>query len=197
MYLIRLYISAECNGNFQDFQAPLNCSQITKQCNITFTLNSQFISFKSQMEIHDLNQKLLGYYSTKGFDMFRYLYYQNGNQYTGATIERALFSSAYFISRCNSNYNYQFIWNSDILKERFIIYKNGMLLGESLKDQFISCKPSVTVMTSGENGTVIAELNRSCGESFFSDVWKVVNYRPDLMENYALGALAYITTLNE
>jgi hypothetical protein len=42
----------------------------------------------------------------------------------------------------------------------------------------------------------IAILRRGCGSTFV-DKWNIINFQDNLIDNYVIGFIAYITTLNE
>lgn len=77
----------------------------------------------------------------------------------------------------------------------YYLRKNGTLIGKPTKNTWFQCRPDV--MIEGIDGSLLAVLDRSCFGSLFTDHWRVTNYRPDLVENYVLAFIAYVTTQYE
>lgn len=70
--------------------------------------------------------------------------------------------------------------------------KNGELIGLPSKSAF-GCQPDVMIESFDGSG-MLAVLDRSCQVIVFTDTWLVINYKPNILENYVVAYIAYIVT---
>lgn len=180
---------------------------------VVFFMEENLISMKNQMRIlvnsKDRSEDIgVGTFiekvDPKSSD-FRYRYkdLKKDREFVVGLIDKKRFLSQdrYIFTRCSNDSADRN--NTYRLEEKVItfddieykLYKNDILIGESSEDILTLCKSAVQLIDN--QGNLIALLERGCAESFLRDRWKVTNYRPDLVDDYVVGFLGYITTLRE
>lgn len=202
--------------NYTDFksQCITNMSGTNQICvpTVVFFMEENLISMKNQMRIlvnadsSDDPDIQVGTFiekvDPKSSD-FRYRYkdLEKDREFVVGSIDKKRFLSQdrYIFTRCDtntSNHTYRLeqkvITFDDIEYE---LYKNDILIGESSEDILTLCKSAIQLVDI--DGTLLATLERGCAESFLRDRWKVTNYQPDLVDDYVVGFLGYLTTLRE
>jgi hypothetical protein len=162
--------------------------------------------YKSEMKIEDMDDDVLGSYVMidDGKDnKFLYIYRDDEDkEYVMAKIKKSslLAQSKYELARCDGTgdeYEYKEIVPLNPIDDsrNYQLFRNNDLIGETGLDDIYLCKPGITIQK--YNSTeVIAELTRSCDSLIVGDQWKVMNYDFDI-DNYVIGFLAFITTLND
>jgi hypothetical protein len=207
--------------NYTDFenQCITNISSASQIClpTVVFFMEENLISMKNQMRIlvnkrDDSKDVYVGTFIEKvsaGSSDFRYRYkdLEKDREFVVAEIDKKRFlsQSRYILSRCTVNANDVNKNTSSVfrLDEKVItfddieyeLYKDDVLIGESSENSLTLCKSAVQLVDN--DGTLLALLERGCTESFLRDRWKVTNYRPDLVDDYVVGFLGYLTTLRE
>lgn len=164
-----------------------------------FWVSQNFFSNRDRATIYDKDKKTIGSYTHKplGTDT-KYRYRDHTDNVVGKA-DKSPFSLKFKISACRSNvntnnYELQQYWLS-FGEVKYDLLKNNQKIGTPTKNTWFTCNPDIAL--DDNNGTVMAIIERSCGESWFRDKWHVVNYQPKLVDNYVLGFIAYITTQKE
>ena len=180
---------------------------------VVFFMEENLISMKNQMRIlvsaNNDQEIAVGTFIEKvsaGSSDFRYRYkdLEKDREFVVGSIDKKRFlsQSKYILTRCDeknsSNNNHTYRLEEKVItldNIEYLLYKNDVLIGESSEDILTLCKSAVQLVDT--DGTLLATLERGCTESFLRDRWKVTNYQPDLVDDYVVGFLGYLTTLRE
>lgn len=178
---------------------------------VVFFMEENLISMKNQMRIlvsadrdgdPDIHVgTFIEKINPKSSD-FRYRYKDSDKdrEFVVGSIDKKRFLSQdrYIFTRCDSSNNDTYILEQKVItidNIEYELYKNNILIGESNEDILTLCKSAIQLVNT--NHTILATLERGCAESFLRDRWKVTNYQPDLVDDYVIGFLGYLTTLRE
>lgn len=174
-----------------------------------FSMEADLISFNNKMRILNSDGGNIGSFikvTDGGRTKFRYRYIDNDGlydvykeEYVMANIEKKSVVGAdrYTINRCDGTgieYRYEERALS-IDSVHYDLYKNDTLIGTSDESNIVLCKSDINM--EDIDGTILATLSRSCSNSIFRDKWTIHNNHPDIVENYVVAFIGYLTTLKE
>lgn len=194
-----------------------------------FMLKEQWIATYGSKATLNIDPEQYGTYDTDYTIAPRYVL-RDINENVVAEARKGYFSLTFNITRCSGKgdmYEVEQRW-FNIDKVEYELKKNGRLIAKPSKEIWFTCKPDITLETlvdEGETPKTLATIDRSCGESFFTDKWNIRNYydtnytqildipaipgvnastlvlsriEPEqYIENYVLGFLAFLTTVAE
>ena len=211
---IRYYLNYEssCDEYLMNISSVQDELNILNSCNSTptiFYMEENLVSSKKEMFILIETGKIVGSFVRKNESSvsndfsykYRYKDLQEDRFFTVANIDDngLLSQNKYELSRCINSTNSTVFRYEEILfnfnKIGYQLYKNDILIGESSEDIYSICKPDIYLIDIFNNP--LASLTRGCINSIFRDKWNVINFKPELIDDYVIGFLGYITTLNE
>lgn len=186
------------NGTKNDIVNKTNCNETVTE----FLLEEKALTFRKEMKIQDLDERNIGSYLERvdgGTTKYRYKYIDDREEYVVGQIENRQIGDAhrYFLSRCD-NTGQVFRLEEKIVRLdniEYKLYKNDTLIGETSENIIAICKPDISLVDL--DNKPLATLSRGCSDSTFIDRWMIINFQNDLVDNYVVGFIAYITTLRE
>lgn len=167
-----------------------------------FKMEEVALTFRKEINILDKNNNRIGsFFERVDGGTIKYKYkaiVSNDEEYVVGQIENVPFGSIdrFFLSRCDET------GSVFMLEEKYItideleykLYKDDILIGKTNDDVVALCKPKLSLV--GLDNKPIAILGRGCS-SMFVDKWNIINFQDNIIDNYVIGFIAYITTLNE
>jgi len=200
-----------------DYHIDQKCNTTAKFADLpnNFTMDQKWIATfgsKATLKIDGM----LGTYNTDPAWGARYvLRDENDNVVAEAT--KGFWSMTFEISRCSGKgdkYHLEQHW-FNFGSIDYDLKKNEVLIAQPSKEIWFTCKPDIAM--ANMEGKTLATVDRSCGESFFLDKWKIQNYnnltlapangnqsavvfhidQKEYIENYVLGFIAFLTTVAE
>jgi|AntRauTorckE6833_2_1112554.scaffolds.fasta_scaffold15250_3 hypothetical protein len=174
-------------------------------CNSTvseFKMEEVALTFRKEINILDNNNNKIGsFFQIIDGGNVKYRYkaiISNSEEYVVGQIENIPFGgvSRFFLSRCNQTGSVFILEEKSVTLDdlEYKLYKDDILIGETNDDIIALCKPDLSLVDLDNNP--IAILRRGCGSTFV-DKWNIINFQDNLIDNYVIGFIAYITTLNE
>ena len=167
-------------------------------CPAQFFVEQDVLTERAEAQVQSSTSQLLGSFATRPTVTDTEYSYHDASGDVVAQIEKSAFSWTYTFSRCDKAGSVFTVSRTTIFAFTNIQYnlaKDGQAIGFPSKDIFFVCKPDVIIADADNN--VLATLDRSCLGSLWSDHWNVTNYKPDLIDNYVLGGIAYFVTQEE